>query len=182
MALKSAKASGIDIGNGFEGAQRFLEKITSDIKNDASEPMLNKHVAYQYIQGKDNPGHRNATLTAIGMLVRVFIGEDTQGDMLRAHANMVLKETPKSFKDSNMYQMYYATLAMFQMGGHYWKTWNTAMKKVLCENQAKGGCEDGSWYVEKPVWYNQIGRLFHTAVGCLSLEVYYRYLPVAMLK
>jgi hypothetical protein len=116
------------------------------------------------------------------MLVRVFIGEDTQGDMLRAHANMVLKETPKKFEDSNMYQMYYATLAMFQMGGHYWKQWNTAMKKVLCENQCKGGCEDGSWFVEKPVWYNQIGRLFHTAVGCLSLEVYYRYLPVSMLK
>ena len=182
MALKSAKASGIDIGNGFEGAKNFLEKITSEIDGGKSEPILKKHVAYQHIKGKDSPGHMYATLTAIGMIVRVFIGEDTNGDMLRAHANMVLKEKPKTFADSNMYQMYYATLAMFQMGGHYWKNWNTAMKKVLCDNQAKGGCEDGSWYVEKPVWYNQIGRLFHTAVGCLSLEVYYRYLPIAMLK
>ena len=182
MALKSAKASNIDIGNGFEGAKRFLEKITLPVKGGASEPILSGHVAYQYIEGKDSPGHRNATLTAIGMLCRVFIGEDTGGEMLRAHANMVLKEAPKTFDDANMYQMYYATLAMFQMGGHYWKEWNKAMKKILCDNQCKGGCEDGSWYVKKPVWYNQIGRLFHTAVGCLSLEVYYRYLPISMLK
>jgi hypothetical protein len=74
---------------------------------------------------------------------------------------------------------------MFQMGGRYWKEWNTAMKKVLCENQCKGGCEDGSWHIPKPEWYNEIpagqspmGRLFHTAMGCLSLEVYYRYMPV----
>jgi len=182
MALKSAKASHIDIGNGFEGASRFLEKITPGVKGGPSEPILEDHVAYQYLEGKDSPGHRNATLTAIGMLCRVFIGEDTDGEMLRAHANMVLKETPRTFDEANMYQMYYATLAMFQMGGRYWKEWNNSMKKILCENQCKGGCEDGSWYIDDPVWYNQIGRLFHTAVGCLSLEVYYRYLPVSMLK
>jgi len=178
MALKSAKSSGIDIGNGFEGAKKFLEKVTPGIKGGAYKPILKEHVAYTYWKGKDNPEHRNATLTAIGMLCRVFIGEDTQGKALRAHANMVLKEIPKTFEDANMYQIYYATLAMFQMGGHYWNEWNTAMKKILCDNQCKGGCEDGSWYVKNPVWYNHMGRLFHTAMGCLTLEVYYRYMPV----
>jgi hypothetical protein len=58
------------------------------------------------------------------------------------------------------------------------------MKKVLLENQCKGGCPDGSWDPFNADKYGaqRAGRVFTTAVGCLSLEIYYRYLPVAMLK
>ena len=70
---------------------------------------------------------------------------------------------------------------MFQMGGQYWKEWNESLKKFLLDSQRKGGCADGSWDA-KGAFSNNGGRVFYTAVGCLSLEVYYRYLPVAMLK
>ena len=80
------------------------------------------------------------------------------------------------------YRWYYATLAMFQMGDTYWKKWNEALKTALCTTQQKGGCEDGSWDPATVVFGLKGGRLLSTAMGCLSLEVYYRYAPVKLQK
>ena len=140
-------------------------------------------MAYTWHSGTNALGGRNPRLTAIGMLCRVFIGEDTKGRMLRAHGYKILEHLPKAGK-TDFYKMYYATLAMFQMGGEFWEKWNENMKKILLDSQRKGGCADGSW---DPTgfasWADQrAGRVFYTAVGCLSLEVYYRYLPVALIK
>ena len=77
----------------------------------------------------------------------------------------------------DLYYWYYGTLCVFQQGGDVWKRWNKAMKKALVDNQRQGGDEDGSW---DPVGaYSQYwGRVGQTALGCLCLEVYYRYLPM----
>jgi len=182
MAMKSAKSAGLDIGNSFEGIKNFLEKVTPPIKGGPSEPMLDGYVKYTYNSATDTTSSSgNLRLTAIGMLARVFIGEDTDGVMLRAHANTQLAKLP-SKKRMDFYRLYYATLAMFQMGGEYWKAWNERMKEMLLDTQRKGGCADGSWDADKVSYGSAGGRIFSTAVGCLSLEVYYRYLPVAMLK
>jgi uncharacterized cupredoxin-like copper-binding protein len=185
MALKSAKSAGLSIGQGFEGAQNHFKIVTPDIIGGDSEPKLSRHVGYMFmtpdkvvVQRK-----RNSTMTAIGCLARVFMGEDTEGIMLRAHGNKLLEHLPGQDKDGNFYMWYYATLAMFQMGGEYWKQWNVALKKVLLDSQRKGGCEDGSWDpMKKSYTCPKTGRIFSTATGCLSLEVYYRYLPISLLK
>ena len=127
-------------------------------------------------------GHRNRRLTAIGCLGRIFIGQDTKGDMLRAHANSIIKDVPEASNKMDFYRWYYATLAMFQMGGEYWKTYNEAMKKTFCDLQCMGGCADGSWNPSPGGQGVRPGRFFKTAVATLCLEVYYRYLPVAMMK
>jgi len=184
LALKSAKSSGLDIGDSFEGVTNHLKHVTPEVQGGGRNSTLKDHVSYIWMSGaKTGNGHRNPRLTAIGMLCRVFIGEDTQGAMLRAHGNMMLNYLPQANK-TDFYQMYYATLAMFQMGGEYWRKWNVVMKKILCDTQRKGGCADGSWDPTGfEAWADtRCGRVFFTAVGCLSLEVYYRYLPVAMLK
>ena len=183
MALKSAKSAGIGVGNAFEGIANHMEHVTPEVKGD-SYPTLAGHVKYTWYSGRQGKaGHANARLTAIGMLCRVFIGEDTNGRVLRAHGYKMLEDMPKP-KKTDFYKMYYATLAMFQMGGEFWKKWNETMKKILLDSQRRGGCADGSWDPTNFTgWANdRAGRVFFTAVGCLSLEVYYRYLPVAMLK
>jgi len=182
MALKSAASSDIQVGNAFEGIANHMDHVTPEVKGD-SYPTLAGHVAYTWKSSSNSLGHRNPRLTAIGMLCRVFIGQDTSSRMLRAHGYKMLENLPKPGK-TDFYTMYYATLAMFQMGGEFWDKWNESMKNVLIDSQRKGGCMDGSW---DPTGFagwadSRAGRVFFTAVGCLSLEVYYRYLPVSMLK
>ncbi|MGB9602725.1 MAG: hypothetical protein ACPMAG_08040, partial [Limisphaerales bacterium] len=58
-----------------------------------------------------------------------------------------------------------------------WENWNQRIKPILLSMQKRGGDDDGSW---DPVGErgNQFGRAVATAFATLSLEVYYRYLPL----
>jgi hypothetical protein len=64
---------------------------------------------------------------------------------------------------------------MFQIGGDYWKKWNTAMKAMLLPQQRKDGDFAGS--LDPPGgWDDECGgRVYTTAMSALCLEVYYRY-------
>ena len=73
---------------------------------------------------------------------------------------------------------------MHNLPGPEWDTWNRQMRRTLIETQAKEGCAAGSWDPEKPArdhWGEQEGRLMVTSMGALTLEVYYRYLPLYQL-
>jgi len=62
-----------------------------------------------------------------------------------------------------------------------WDTWNRQMRRVLIESQDREGCATGSWDPEQPaadIWGAQGGRLMTTSFNALTLEVYYRYLPL----
>ena len=52
------------------------------------------------------------------------------------------------------------------------------MKKTLCDNQRKGGDEDGSWDPKVDRWGFAGGRVYTTAINVLTLEIYYRYAKV----
>ena len=52
------------------------------------------------------------------------------------------------------------------------------MKKALCKNQQnkRSLCLFGSWDPQGTIWGEDIGgRCYTTAIGALTLEVYYRY-------
>ncbi|MEM7264071.1 MAG: hypothetical protein AAF488_18945 [Planctomycetota bacterium] len=74
----------------------------------------------------------------------------------------------------SQYYWYYASLAMFQVGGKPWKAFNKEMKSALRGSQRTRGCEKGSW---DPIgeWGAVGGRAYSTAIGALTLETYYRY-------
>ena len=55
------------------------------------------------------------------------------------------------------------------------------MRRALVRTQCREGCAAGSWDPEIPsldAWSEQGGRIMTTAFSTLSLEVYYRYLPL----
>jgi hypothetical protein len=80
-----------------------------------------------------------------------------------------------SLREYPTYAWYYGTLAMHQMGGRYFRLWNERIKKVVPGTQEKEGCIRGSW----PLWNHDVfGRPYTAAMGALTLETYYRYLPV----
>ena len=75
------------------------------------------------------------------------------------------------------YYWYYGTLALYQHGGPTWSAWNESLKATLVDDQVKSGEDVGSW---RPtgMYAMRAGRIASTAMATLSLEVYYRYLPL----
>jgi hypothetical protein len=79
------------------------------------------------------------------------------------------------------YYWYYATQVMFHMGGEHWENWNRRLHPLLIESQIKRGDLAGSWSPRSPVpdrWSPHAGRLYVTTLNLLSLEVFYRHLPL----
>jgi len=70
---------------------------------------------------------------------------------------------------------------MHNLPGPEWDAWNRNMRRILIETQVKEGCATGSWDPLKPVpdsHGDTGGRLMITSLSALTLEVYYRYLPL----
>ena len=66
---------------------------------------------------------------------------------------------------------------MFQYGGAEWQQWNVRVRDLLISEQVPEGQYAGSWEPRDP-WSGYGGRIYTTAIATLSLEVYYRYLPL----
>jgi hypothetical protein len=72
-----------------------------------------------------------------------------------------------------LYGWYYITQAMFHASDpECWAYWNPAFSTMLADRQKK----DGSWGYPSQSRENY-GPVYSTALCCLMLEVYYRYLP-----
>ena len=120
-------------------------------------------------------------MTAVGMLARIFLGENPKtSDVIKKGAEICAKLAPKwDTQDGSidMYYWYYATLAMFQVGGEPLKKWEASMKTGIIDQQHKDTdfCKyKGSWDPLDP-WGADGGRVYSTACLALCLEVWYRY-------
>ena len=77
---------------------------------------------------------------------------------------------------AEFYTLYNATLAMYQAGGEDWDRWNNAIRDAVVAIQVKGtGCRRGSWDPRGSTHGPTGGRIYNTALGTLTLEVYYRF-------
>jgi hypothetical protein len=193
MALKSAKlinASDVKGGkppslvideDAFDGIRSWVDKMT--------DPEFGR-VGYQ-IRGSGParptelvdkfPQDKSESMTAVGMLARIFLGENPKGsDAITKGAALCVKLPPTWNPNDgsiDMYYWYYATLAIFQVGGDAWKKWDAAMKTGIIDTQRMDTdycMYKGSWDAIDP-WGPDGGRVYSTAILALCLEVYYRY-------
>ncbi len=84
---------------------------------------------------------------------------------------------PVTQEPLNLYFLYYGTLAMYLAQDQGWEEWNRYMQGELLAAQQRSGPHVGSWKPDT-IWGTYGGRVYSTAMATLSLEVYYRYLPL----
>lgn len=163
MALKSARLGGAYVPEAsFDQMEHFLASCSSGIGGGLAS-----------YRPRQRP---SATMTAEALLCRYFLNQrPTEAGLIEAK-RMVMRELPNQ-KHVNLYYWYYGTLAMYHAGGDEWQKWNVAMKEALLPMQKMNGKQAGSW-APVGMWGGYGGRVYSTATAALSLEVYYRYLPV----
>jgi hypothetical protein len=141
----------------------------------------------------DNAGAAPGTpLTAVGLLCRYYIDKwgPVHPGMIDGVGGLVKNPPAGSGPVRNMYYYYYATQVVHFYEGEDWKTWNEGAKQAdgtrkggmrdwLVGAQVKGaGVNAGSWEPEAGWFGSSCGRLGTTAMCLLTLEVYYRHLPL----
>jgi hypothetical protein len=125
-------------------------------------------------------GRTGATppLSSVGLLSMQYLGAPKNSPIIEGGVKLLMANTPDKHKD-NCYYYYYATQVMHHIPGSEWDTWNRIMRKQLIDSQVKEGCAAGSWNPEADRWGKEAGgRVMVTSLNCLTLEVYYRHLPL----
>jgi hypothetical protein len=117
--------------------------------------------------------------------MRLYTGLNRDDAHMIEGAQYLLSQLPKNGSAAaparDTYYWYYATQVMFHMRGKYWQAWNDRLRPLLVGEQVQRGSLSGSWDPERPVpdrWGPQAGRIYVTTLNLLSLEVYYRHLPL----
>jgi len=164
MALKSGHLAYLRIPpETIVGASRFLDSVQFDAG-----------AAYGYLPGYTET---RPSTTAIGLLCRMLMGWTRDDAGLAAGVKTLAIAGPSS---DDYYYNYYATQVMHNFDGPLWAQWNSRMRDQLIAAQVKNGHSAGSWFVNGGHNdHNRLGgRLYCTSLAAMTLEVYYRYLPV----
>ena len=167
MALKSAEIAGLPKNRtARNGMIRFLKKNSLGTSEGLAA----------YYSTPNLPGKPTAPMTAEALFCKQMLGLNRDNPMSLSAVLYLRDHLPKR-SETNYYYWYYGTLALFQYGGDDWNRWNTALRDLLVAEQVTQGQNAGSWNPNDP-WGPYGGRIYSTALATLSLEVYYRFLPL----
>ncbi len=187
MALKSATAVGLNVGDGLVGAKRWLIGSWQAANPDhAALDPYHGTSSFPYTWNATSgavdlgaPGSDAKDMAPVGALCAVFLGSTLGDPMLESLCNHIEKHQSPTAWPTNTYYLYYNTLAMFQAGDERFGRWNQKFAPLLIANQRGDGCFDGSWdFAGTKFPGHETGRLLSTAYCCLSLQVYDRYAVV----
>jgi hypothetical protein len=135
--------------------------------------------------GYNNANSATPTRTAIGLLCRYYLnGWGPNHPGMRDGVDYLMKShLPEVKSEYDMYYYYYATQVLHFHEGDAWsKEWNPKMRDFLMGQQRKEPNRpelDGSWDADKSPWMGpHCGRMGTTCMALLTLEVYYRHLPL----
>jgi hypothetical protein len=163
MAIKSAQMAGLDVPSvTVVRAKAFLNSCA------------NQDEGYGYVAGSTS----SPRMTAVALLCRQYMENwGPAHPRLIKSINAHLKTNPPSRQD--VYYYYYATQVMHHFGGEAWRDWNEKMRESLIQKQdITNGPNQGSWSAAGDPFGRPGGRLMMTSLNLLTLEVYYRYLPL----
>jgi len=165
MMLKSVERSGIKIP--VEVSRRMRRFLDS-----CSAGRFGGLATYRPREGRPSD-----TMTAEALACRLMLNYPQTLEARKEALDMIMATRP-GVGENNVYFWYYATLALFQLQDENLRVWNQAMKAQLIRSQLPSyDREPGSWNPDG-LWAGYGGRVYSTAMSCLCLEVYYRFLPM----
>ena len=118
-------------------------------------------------------------VTPMGLLCRMYLGASRDDAGIKAGVEAVSQRGPSQ---EEVYFNFYAAQVLYHYTdgrGPLWHKWNETMRNTLVDTQLKEGHAMGSWTpAENGRGAKEGGRLYTTAMCTLTLEVYYRMLPI----
>ncbi len=171
LALESGQLAGLQVKPAtLDNVKKYLASV--------AVPQPDGRPTGRYFYRPDT--HATPTMTAIGLVCNQNLGLAHSDPLIAGGVNDVLRNLPE-YDIRDVHYWFFATEAMHRMNDSDWARWNHQMRKVLVLSQMREGCCAGSWDPNKPVRDVNAavgGRLTMTSLACLTLEVYYRYLPI----
>jgi len=159
-ALKSALHGKLEVPRQvWYRAANFLDSLQED-----------RGAAYGY----QEPTSKKRSMSVVGLFARMLLGWPHDHRPLLRGVSRLGDQVPHQ---NHMYFNYYASQVLRHHGGSAWRRWNPKMREYLLKQQATEGHETGSWYIDEN-WSDRGGRLYSTTLAILTLEVYYRYMPM----
>jgi len=201
-AIATARKVGVPVDPmGLEGSNSLIDRFSSFVKEDEEfynhDPRyyfdVGRGQSFEHFTGYNAREETRPPMTAIGLICKIFMGRQRSHPYCIGAANRLLRSIPEYDERRNKikyttgaeypcYYWYYGSLAMYQMGGRFWRRWSRPLLTEGVPNtQVRGEeCEDGSWHSHN---LDSIGgRVYTTAMCVLTLETFYRYLPALRME
>jgi len=163
MALLSGKWAKLDVPEAsLASVQNYLDGCVAGDEG------------YGYVGPSSTPN-----MSAVGLLCRQNLQKwDPQNERLIKGVENHIKPRDPNVKD--MYYTYYATQVMHHFGGKAWQDWNRKMLESLLKDQDTSVTRmAGSWSSAGAGQAAAGGRIMQTSLCLMTLEVYYRHLPLS---
>ena len=160
MALHSAGQLGFEWPEASRELAKKYVRITSQ----------GRHKSLGGYQPGNSP---TPAMSAELLLARILLGEKLSPEAEEEVCRFLPRQSSNDF-----YGTYYASLSLVQLQNETWKKWNEKTRENLIRQQRRGGGEDDGCWDTHITWGERGGRVYSTALACLTLEVYYRYLPL----
>jgi hypothetical protein len=190
MALRSAELAKLNVPKEtFTRVESWLERASAPNSRGSRyvyDPNAPDFDPKTQKFDKSHGRYESPQMTSIGLLMRMYLGWDrTKPEMVRG-ADYLAETLPMAVTSAadawqGAYYWYYATQVMFHMRGEHWQKWNERLHPLLTDSQQSEGQLAGSWDPDGPAsdtWGRFGGRIYVTTLNLLSLEVYYRHLPI----
>jgi hypothetical protein len=174
MALKSAELGGLAMPPRVRsGIQTFLNRAAQGTSGGlyGYRPPARPGVALDPV---------TPAMTAEALFCRQMLGLAQNSSATNEALTYLNGQLPNAAQ-TNFYYWYYGSLALHQHGGAEWQAWNERTRELLLASQIQSGPFTGSWD-PTDLWSRYGGRLYSTTFATLTLEVYYRLLPLQRLE
>jgi hypothetical protein len=154
----------------LENAGKYLDSLSSD--DDTK-------------YGETNAIEISDLSTAMGLMLRRIVFPDAYTADNPAIQRAIKKFDKTGPAKNDAAFNFYVTLFFYTNPGREWDDWHRKTRRLILDAQVidaqekdVAGAPLGNWWNKDDVAASHGGRLRQTALNTLTLEVYYRYLPL----